>query len=135
MSKFKRAVIKIINAIPESKVVSYGQVAVYAGIPRAARQVGWILNRLESNFPEGSGQVPWWRVVNDQGRISIKGSKHTAIEQKNYLEAEGIKVRKDLTFDIEKYRFIPNKNFIRKVEADPFYLEMISKKLPYSKYF
>ena len=67
MSKFKEKVIEVVSLIPFGKVVSYGQVALYIGIPRAARQVGWMLNRME-----GDVQIPWWRVVNNQGRISIK---------------------------------------------------------------
>ena len=46
MSKFKDGVIKVVNLIPYGKIVSYGQVALYLGLPRAARQVGWVLNGL-----------------------------------------------------------------------------------------
>jgi methylated-DNA-protein-cysteine methyltransferase-like protein len=130
MSLFKEHIIKVISAIPFGKVVSYGQVALYVGMPRAARQVGWILNGLE-----GKTEVPWWRVVNNTGRISIKGSKYSAIEQKELLESEGINVRNDLTFDIEEYRFRPDMKFIRKLELDSTYLEMIADKIGFSKSF
>lgn len=119
---------KIVNTIPLGNVVSYGQVALYIGVPRAARQVGWTLNRLEDNTP-----VPWWRVVNNQGRISIKGSRYTTQDQKELLEHEGVKIAEDLTFDIEKYRFIPDKDFISGLELDPNYLEMILDKIPFSE--
>ncbi|HTK03484.1 MAG TPA: MGMT family protein [Alphaproteobacteria bacterium] len=130
MSKFKDSVIKIVNLIPHGKVVSYGQVALYLGMPRAARQVGWILNGLEDEFP-----VPWWRVVNNKGYLSIKGSMYTAQDQKELLVKEGIEVQEDFTFDIEKYRFRPSDKFIKKLELDPGYLEMIADKIPYSKSF
>ena len=125
-SRFKQSVIKIVNLIPKGKVVSYGQVALYVGMPRAARQVGWILNRLEDNTP-----VPWWRIVNNAGRISIKASRYSATEQKELLESEGMKISNEFTFDIEKYRFIPNSEFVKKLELDPTYLEMIAEKIPY----
>ena len=128
MSKFKEGVIKVVNQIPEGKVVSYGQVALYIGMPRAARQVGWILNGLGENTP-----VSWWRVVNNSGRISIKGSRYSALEQKKLLEEEGIKIHDDFTFEIEKYRFIPDQSFIDSMKLDPLYLEMISKKINFSK--
>ena len=129
-SKFKERVIKIVSMVPYGKVVSYGQVALYIGIPRAARQVGWTLNRME-----GVENIPWWRVVNNQGRISIKGSKYTAEDQRKLLLEEGVAVKEDLTLDIEKYRFVPNQNLLEKLGVDSVYLEMISTKIPYSNYF
>lgn len=128
MSKFKDAVINVVRRIPKGKVVSYGQVAMYVGTPRAARQVGWILNRLEEKMP-----VPWWRVVNNEGRISIKGSKYSADDQRKLLIREGVVVSGNLTFDISKYRFVPDRKFIRKLKLDADYLEMISHKLPFSR--
>lgn len=110
------------------KVVSYGQVALYIGAPRAARQVGWMLNLTKER-----DMVPWWRVINNEGRISIKSLKYSAEEQRQLLIQEGVKVAEDFTLDIEKYRFIPDKGFIRKLDLDPLYLEHISIKIPFSK--
>src|SRR3989344_1641361 len=107
MSKFKDGVIKVVSKVPYGKVVSYGQVALYIGVPRAARQVGWTLNRMK-----GVEDIPWWRVVNNAGRISIKGSKYSAEDQKRLLVADGVKVEDDLSFDIENYRFIPDKKLL-----------------------
>lgn len=128
MSKFKDSVVKIVKLIPAGQVASYGQVSLYVGVPRAARQVGWILNGLEGNTP-----VPWWRVVNSQGRITIKGSRYSQLEQKELLEAEGVKINDDFTFDIEQYRFKPDEELIAKFELDKAYLEMIAQKLPYGR--
>jgi len=127
-SKFKNGVIYVVGLIPYGKVMSYGQVALYIGMPRAARQVGWILNGLEEKT-----LLPWWRVVNNKGRISIKASRYSAGEQKELLEWEGIKIKDDLTFDIEGYRFIPDDKFIKKLNLDPMYLELIADKIPFSK--
>jgi methylated-DNA-protein-cysteine methyltransferase-like protein len=133
MLKFKDKVIQVVSAVPRGKVVSYGQVALYIGVPRAARQVGWTLNRMEDPS-SGSGQVPWWRVINNQGRISIKGSKFSAVEQRELLQTEGVKVDSDFNLDIKKYRFIPSKKLLLAFKLDPTYLSMISNKLPYSSY-
>lgn len=101
--KFADKVIAIVKAIPFGKVASYGQVALYAGIPRGARQVGWILHATEA---KPSIQIPWWRVINNSGRISIKGSySNTPDLQRKLLLAEGVKVANNFDIDIEKYRW------------------------------
>ena len=81
--------------------MSYGQVAAALGSPRAARQVGWVLHSLD-----GDDSVPWWRVVNGEGRISIKGNFYsTPIVQKELLVKEGVAVDENYHLDIEKYRY------------------------------
>jgi methylated-DNA-protein-cysteine methyltransferase related protein len=97
---FKEKVLKVVRSVPPGYVVSYGQVALEADAPRSARQVGWILNRNGDK-----GDVPWWRVINNSGRISIKGSDYNACMQKELLEKEGVKVSKLFEIDIEKYRY------------------------------
>ncbi len=65
---FPQRVWHIVASIPEGYVTTYGDVARLAGSPRAARQVGGVLRRL----PEGS-TLPWHRVVNRHGDISLTG--------------------------------------------------------------
>ncbi len=65
---FPQRVWQIVASIPEGYVTTYGDVALLAGSPRAARQVGGVLKRL----PEGS-TLPWHRVVNRHGDISLTG--------------------------------------------------------------
>lgn len=101
---FTNKVIATVKKIPFGKVASYGQVALYAGVPRGARQVGWILHATET---KPSIQIPWWRVINNSGRISIKGSySYTPDLQRKLLLAEGIEVAKNFDIDIEKYRWV-----------------------------
>lgn len=98
---FKEKVIVAVDIIPKGKVVSYGQVAAAAGSPRAARQVGWVLHGLD-----GDNKLPWWRVINNLGCISIKGNFYsTPLLQKKLLEKERVKVTSDFQIDIEKYRY------------------------------
>ena len=102
MSTFREQVILYIQSIPAGKVISYGQAAAAAGSPRAARQVGGILRALSRE----SG-VPWWRVINNQGVISIKGHFEATKElQKNLLQKEGVLVRDGFSIEIEKYRYL-----------------------------
>jgi methylated-DNA-protein-cysteine methyltransferase related protein len=101
MKQFRERVIAVVHAIPKGKVMSYGQVAAAAGWPRGARQVGWILHEHD-----GKDDLPWWRVVNNQGQLTIKGNMFSTAElQKQLLEAEGIAIDADFSFDIEKYRY------------------------------
>jgi methylated-DNA-protein-cysteine methyltransferase-like protein len=100
--KFKEKVYLAVKKIPKGKLVSYGQVAAYCGSPRAARQVGWVLRLLD-----GTEQVPWWRVINNAGKISIKGNYiSTPLVQKQKIESEKIPVSKDFQIDLEKYRYL-----------------------------
>lgn len=91
MSPFQEAVLRIVAQIPEGQVTSYGAVAAMAGQPRAARGVGWILNRLKDDT-----DLPWWRVVNRDGRLStFKLPTGAGPLQKARLEREGV------TFDAD----------------------------------
>lgn len=100
--------------MPNGRVVSYGQVAAVCGKPRGAREVGRILNNLNISkiFLPGipSESIPWWRVVNNQGVISIKGNWIADKQlQARLLSQEGVEVSKDLKLDIGKYRYAVNK--------------------------
>ena len=123
-SPFAKKVIQVIQSIPRGKVVSYGQVAAYIGIPRAARQVGWILRSLEDGV-----SMPWWRVVNNTGRISIEGNLHNDKElQKKLLQQEGVAVNEDYILNIEKYRFIADNELLVKWQLPKEYREKILEK-------
>ena len=123
-STFTQKVIQVIKSIPYSKVVSYGQVAAYVGVPRASRQVGWILRSIKD-----SNSLPWWRVVNNKGRISIEGNlyndKHL---QKKLLESEGIVISSDFKIDIEKYRFIADNEMLESWRLPKNYIEKLINK-------
>jgi len=49
--------------------------------------------------------VPWWRVLNNRGIISIKGNWTATKElQRSLLVKEGVKVGEDFKLDMGKYR-------------------------------
>jgi methylated-DNA-protein-cysteine methyltransferase related protein len=124
VSQFMQKVIIVIRSVPQGKVVSYGQVAVYVGVPRAARQVGWTLRHMEETV-----SVPWWRVINNTGRISIQGNIHNdRLLQKKLLEQEGVTVHEDFTLDIEQYRFKADKTLLRAWELPETYREFVLTK-------
>lgn len=75
----------VVRAIPRGRVATYGQVAQLAGLPGHARMVGYALAALDTD-----SSVPWHRVVNAQGGISLARDSHAARAQRALLEAEGI---------------------------------------------
>ncbi|KAB7898084.1 methylated-DNA--[protein]-cysteine S-methyltransferase [Rouxiella sp. S1S-2] len=87
VDNFRQRVFQIIAAIPLGQVTTYGEIARLAGSPRAARQVGGVLKKL----PEGSS-LPWHRVVNRHGEISLHGEDFK--RQRQALLAEGIIFKK-----------------------------------------
>jgi methylated-DNA-protein-cysteine methyltransferase-like protein len=124
MSEFKERIVYIINSIPFGKVMSYGQIAVYIGAPRAARQVGWTMRQME-----GEVDLPWWRVINNEGIISIKGNlQNDKVLQKKLLEAEGIEVSDDFILDIKKYRYIAPDEVLKQLQLDEAYIKMLHTK-------
>lgn len=101
METFREKVIEFIRKIPKGMVVSYGQVAVACGSPRAARQVGFVLRTIEDYVG-----IPWWRVVNAKGEISIKNNWQASKDlQRNLLVQEGVAVNENFVLDIKKFRY------------------------------
>lgn len=85
MDSYFQAVHQVVRRIPPGKVATYGQIARLLGTPRAARTVGWALRAI----PEGS-DVPWQRVINAKGTISMGAGGHGAALQRALLEGEGV---------------------------------------------
>lgn len=86
---FKEQVIKKIKEIPSGKVATYGQIAALAGSPRAALMVGRILRYSSENE-----KLPWQRVINSKGRVSIVNMAYPAELQARLLQEEGVVVEK-----------------------------------------
>lgn len=99
---FYEKVYKVVRCIPPGKVSSYGRIAAMLGQPRAARAVGYALSALREPNKGGytSANVPWQRVVNSQGRISIRHREQTANKQAEILRAEGVTVDENGRIDL-----------------------------------
>lgn len=89
--------------IPEGCVATYGDVADMAGLPGRARLVGYALYALEDG-----AAVPWHRVVNARGALSVgQASPDAERVQRRLLEAEGIEFGADGRLDLRRYRLGP----------------------------
>lgn len=75
----------VLRAIPAGCVVTYGQVAELAGLPRAARLVGSTLKKLPND-----SNLPWHRVINAAGRISFPPQHPCHQKQRQLLTDEGV---------------------------------------------
>ena len=80
---FKR-IYAVVRQVPRGQVATYGQIALVAGLP-SARIAGHAMAAL----PAGS-KVPWHRVLNSQGRISLRKEGGSDREQRRRLQAEGV---------------------------------------------
>lgn len=96
---FEQRVVQVIRKIPKGSVATYGQIAALAGSPRAARAVGAMLRADQSG-------LPWQRVINGQGRISIVNFAYPAQIQAELLRQEGVMVEErdgEYFVDLKKY--------------------------------
>ncbi|MFZ1257978.1 MAG: MGMT family protein [Candidatus Saccharimonas sp.] len=59
----RQAVYELMASLPADKVTTYGDLAVMAGYPRAARIVGGIAHT-------GPEELPWHRLVNARGGLA-----------------------------------------------------------------
>lgn len=92
----------VVRQIPAGQVATYGDIAALAGLPGHARQVGYALFAL----PEFT-DVPWHRVINAKGMISIGRARPGGeIMQQRLLEQEGVSFINGKT-DLRRYRWQP----------------------------
>ena len=96
-SPFTQKVKALIRQIPSGKVASYGLIAALAGNPRAARQVAWILHSSSS-----AEKLPWHRVINRKGKISLKPYGGYEIQKQLLLE-EGVVFNEKDTIDLNRF--------------------------------
>jgi methylated-DNA-protein-cysteine methyltransferase related protein len=93
--RFNPLVWEIVKQIPPGKVSTYGQIAAMMPPPEGvlppdydrlgARWVGQAMNAT----PPDQG-IPWQRVINSRGMISLPEGTPSAQRQRHLLEAEGV---------------------------------------------
>jgi alkylated DNA nucleotide flippase Atl1/uncharacterized protein YndB with AHSA1/START domain len=93
----------VVRRIPKGKVATYGQVAVIAGLPGHARQVGYALNAMPSE-----AIAPWHRVINAQGGISLRAVPGYEFLQRGLLEAEGVRFGPNGRVSLAKFGWDPD---------------------------
>ena len=84
----------MVRLIPSGRVATYGQIAAIVGIC-TPRQVGYAMAALPFD-----SDVPWQRVINRLGKISMRSDGRESITQRQLLEAEGIHFGSDDQVDL-----------------------------------
>lgn len=94
------AIAAVIRKVPRGRVSTYGAIATAAGYPRCSRHISKVLNQVAG--------LPWQRILDSGGRISLRGEY--AMEQHFLLEAEGVRF-KGRRVDLREYehRFVAPK--------------------------
>lgn len=101
-SAFHERAIETIRRIPSGRVATYGQIATMAGNPRGARRVVRVLNSSSEKH-----SLPWHRVVNRQGTISLQRGGGYEL-QRAKLADEGIEFDKEDCIDLERFLWQPS---------------------------
>jgi methylated-DNA-protein-cysteine methyltransferase-like protein len=73
----------MVRKVPRGKVTTYSRVAELCRLYGQQRLVGYALH----NLPPGS-DIPWHRVINAEGMISLRGEGRN--KQQSLLEGEGV---------------------------------------------
>lgn len=97
---FTQRVIELIKRIPCGKVATYGQIATMAGDPYGARQVVRVLHTCTAK-----AGLPWHRVINSKGTISLTGEGYRI--QRQMLEQEGVEFDSADKVDFNRFLWKP----------------------------
>jgi len=111
--------------VPKGKVVTYGQVALLLGLPRAARAVGWAMA-----LTPGYLKVPCQRVIYGHGGLAQSYGREGLKEHKRDLEADGVRVLKDYKVDLKKYRWRPDGETLKRLDLPPEALNQLVRAMP-----
>jgi len=91
-----------VRRIPRGRVATYGQIATLVGVPRQARLVGYALSAIPESNP-----IPWHRVVNAAGEISLRGASSAGVTQRLMLEREGVRFDARGRIELKRFRWEP----------------------------
>jgi methylated-DNA-protein-cysteine methyltransferase-like protein len=102
---YNAAVWEIVRQIPAGRVATYGQIAALITPPKVLslqdyRAFGarWVGGAMAA-CPEG---IPWQRVINAQGKISLRKGSGPEIQQQ-LLEAEGVEFDDRQRVDLARF--------------------------------
>ena len=89
----------MVRRIPSGRVTTYGRIAELVG-GCTARMVGYAMAALKRGT---APDVPWQRVINAKGKISIHGDGIGNAMQRSILESEGVQFDENDRIDFEHF--------------------------------
>ena len=99
--EFSRRVYEIAAGIPESEVLTYGQIALIIGNPRWARRVGRAMFYAPND-------IPCHRVINGKGEMAPAYAFGGEDIQREMLKNEGVIFKADGCVDMKRIKNINN---------------------------
>lgn len=100
LTEFQERLFTQLDAVPEGRVVTYGQLAKMAGSPGAARAAGSAMKKSVA------ADYPCWRVVGSDGALH-ESAVGDAEEQRRRLKQEGVPFADDGTVDLKRGQYRP----------------------------
>lgn len=93
---YVETVLRLVEAIPPGRVMSYGAVADLVG-GGGPRQVGQVMARH-------GGGVPWWRVVRADGTLPVSHGRRAH----EHYQRESTPLAGDARIDMRRARWTPH---------------------------
>lgn len=97
-SPFFAEIYRLVAQIPEGRVATYGQIALLAGHPMAARQVGTAMSGAPAHL-----RLPCHRVINRLGELAPEHAFGGYEIQRMLLEGEGITFLDNGRVDLKRH--------------------------------
>jgi methylated-DNA-protein-cysteine methyltransferase-like protein len=98
----------MVRQIPPGRVTTYGRIAALVG-GCTARMVGYAMAALKRGT---APDVPWQRVINAKGKVSVHGDGIGNAMQRAILEQEGVIFDANDRVDFEKFGWLgPEENY------------------------
>lgn len=87
----------LVMEVPRGTVATYGQIAKLVGC--SARQAGYAMAAAPAE------SVPWHRIINSRGQISMRSGGSVDPEQRRLLENEGIQFDSNGRIDLTCFQW------------------------------
>ncbi|MEZ4672039.1 MAG: MGMT family protein [Anaerolineae bacterium] len=101
-TRYNTLVWMIVRQIPAGIVSTYGQIASMIPPPRGVDAADydrlgavWVGKAMNAVSSTEDTDIPWQRVINSQGGISLPEGSKAALEQRHRLEREGVTFEKN----------------------------------------
>lgn len=99
---FYRRVYDQVRLVPAGSVCTYGTIAGLAGYPRASREVGLAMSRVQREW-----NLPCHRIVNAKGTLAPTYAFGGKENQRRLLEEEGVTFLDDGTINMKRHQWPP----------------------------
>lgn len=119
---FNQTVWKIVRQIPPGAVATYGQIAALIPPPPGMSVQdyrAWGARWVGSAMAACPDNVPWQRVINSQGKLSLRPGGGQE-EQRRLLEDEGITFDEHERINLKRYQWAgPGEDWLRENQLLP----------------